>query len=137
MQSNLPEFDRVVQIIRNPVDTIESFYRMCQEVPWLASRRRAFEYHIKKEVGEYKKFYDYWRRFQADSEIPLLSVRYEDLLENPEHTIRQIFNFLDISHLLEEENFQQILAEEYREPNIGRAVMEYTEEQITQMKSDL
>ena len=139
MQSTVPEYDRIIHVVRNPYDTIESFYRMCQVVPWLASRKRAFEFHVKKEISEYKKFYDYWRRQQEENQVPMIIVRYEDLCVHMKNTIRHILSFLDISYLVTDEEIDSVLETEICDPalHIGRILDEYSLEQYKSIKSDL
>ena len=139
MQSNLPEYDKIITVIRNPIDTIASFYEMCQETSWLASRRRAFEYHVKKEIDEYKTTYDFWRRTQSSSKKPMLTLRYEDICNSMEHSIREIISFLDLTHIIPENVIQDVLKEEKCDSNIhiGMGLSYYTSTQANSVQSSL
>ena len=139
MQSNLPSFVNVVHLVRNPVDNIESFFRMCQTVPWLASRKRDWFYHLKKEIGEYKKFHDFWHRFETESTISTLTLRYEDLCEAPADTLRHVLDFLDYSHEVTDTMIEEAVQKHPCPPeeHIGSSLSQYTPDQLERLQGEL
>jgi hypothetical protein len=139
MQSNLPTYNKIIRIIRNPFDNIESFFRQCKEISWLASRIRDWPYHIKNEIKEYKKFHTYWQRVEQSGEATALILRYEDLCESPLSTIREVLDFLDISHLVSDQMISsaaQRFACDVTE-QIGGSIQMYTAEQAEQVEGGL
>jgi len=139
MQSNLPAYQRVVHLIRNPVDNLESFFRMCQTVPWLASRKRDWFYHLKKEIAEYKKFHDFWHRFETDSKVNTLTMRYEDLCEAPADMLRHVLDFLDYSHEVTDAMIDQAVKDNPcpSEEHIGSSLSQYTVDQLELVQTEL
>ncbi len=71
-----------IRIIRNPIDSISSFY--------VYAHPSDSNYKVPKEtIGDYlyswRKFQDYW-----DQEPNVLTIRYEDLMDNPTYYLAQI-----------------------------------------------
>merc|ERR1712130_337502 len=112
---------------------------MCQTVPWLASRKRDWYYHLKKEIGEYKKFHDFWHRFETDDTVGALTLRYEDLCEAPADMLRHVLNFLDYSHEVTDAMIQQAV-EKYpchQEQHIGSSLSQYSIDQVELVQTEL
>ena len=56
----------------------------------------AWKWHFEKEIGEYKKFHDFWDRYADTLGVMFQAVKYEDLCSNPLATLDAIFSFLDV-----------------------------------------
>jgi len=133
IQSNFPMYQKIIRVIRNPVDNFESFWRMVYSENWLGTRQRKWPYFLKYETNEYKKFHDWWNRYQEDMNFPMLNVRYEDLVQDLEYAMRQVFEFLEISSLVDERAFQSALQQEQSSSDfvIGKGLSSYSEEELS------
>ena len=93
---------RAILLVRNPFNAIRSYFNMLltgththsiadSEFTRLAS---VWDRHVREEIGWWCEFHRYWLR----QPIPLLVVRYEDLVESRpaerEKTLRRIADFL-------------------------------------------
>ena len=140
-QSNVPTFQKAIRIIRNPLDSIRSFFEVCATTSWLASRRRGWDNHVRKETGEYKKFHEYWDRYQVDTDISFLTIRYEDLCADPVTTFLHIFAFLDILQYYDENNLNSYInTDEFLNacsPPLAISHDKYTATQVEDMEDDL
>lgn len=133
IQSNFPVYQKIIRVIRNPVDNFESFWRMVYAENWLGTRQRKWPFFLKYETNEYKKFHDWWNRYQEDLNFPMLNVRYEDLVLDLEYAMRQIFEFLEISSQVDEDAFQVALAQEQTDEHlfeVGKGLASYSEEEL-------
>lgn len=132
IQSNFPVYQKIIRVIRNPVDNFESFWRMVYSANWLGTRQRKWPYFLKYETNEYKKFHDWWNRYQEDMNFPMLNVRYEDLVYDLEYAMRQVFEFLEISSLVDEQAFRVALEQEQSSSDfvIGKGLSSYSEEEL-------
>lgn len=90
---------KAIVIIRNPWDSIDSYFNMTltnshhksihpQEYARFADRWQDF---LENEIQVWMKFYRFWTRPQA---IPVMLVRYEDLLLHRHETLRRISAFI-------------------------------------------
>lgn len=81
---NPPE--RVIRIVRHPIDSIYSYYvRLYDELP---KGKTMPEKHLQHFVHLWKKFENYWNRQEN-----VLTIRYEDLLNDPHHYLSLILEF--------------------------------------------
>lgn len=91
---------RAVLVVRNPYDAIDSYWNLnatkthtktvTDEVYQRFSGK--FERLVRNEIGVWMRFHDYWIHQGARS-IPVLVVRYEDLVQDPSSQLRRILNF--------------------------------------------
>lgn len=82
---------RIIHVKRNPVDT-------CLSIFFQSFNLRAHPYaHSLREAGlyykEYEKLMCHWRKVISD---PFLEIRYEDIVDNPEHVSRRLIDFADL-----------------------------------------
>jgi len=42
----------------------------------------------------WKRWHNYWIEKAENQEVPVFFVRFEDLLKEPEHNLKQIFQFV-------------------------------------------
>lgn len=101
----LPRHEKVVHIVRNPVDNIEAwihyeFGELTREA-WIQST-------IKKYIDEYDNWHSYWRTYhEEEPKIPTIWVRYEDLCLCLEPALQKILTFTGV---LEEEDKEALAA---------------------------
>jgi hypothetical protein len=89
---------RAVLVVRNPYDAIDSYWNMnatCSHTKTLAEEvydrfRDKFEGLVRSEIDIWLKFHEYW----MSSSIPVLLVRYEDLVQNPTKAMESVLQFI-------------------------------------------
>ena len=69
---------------------------VCRCLDWWLTRRTAWKWHFEKELGEYKKFHEFWDRYADTLGLMYKAVKYEDLCSNPIPVLESIFSFLDV-----------------------------------------
>lgn len=105
---------KAILVVRNPWDAIDSYFNMTltnshrtsiadNQYERFADRWDTF---LRNEIHVWVKFYRYWTRKQP---IPIMVVRYEDLLVHRRETLRRILLFLTDSKTLEGTAYQQQL----------------------------
>ena len=95
---NLPNerYKKVIHLVRDGRDAMVSYYKM------ETNRDANFRYSIKEMIIEGKgvfpeKWHVHTRRwFDNPYKAKIIVIKYEDLLENPLHTLKVIVNFLKI-----------------------------------------
>jgi hypothetical protein len=106
-QTNFPEeigvaatmVNKCVLLVRNPMDAIYSHFNMAvtnsiekklneEDMERLA---QPWDEFLRNEIQVWKKFVDYW---MVEPVIPTYVVRYEDLIEDPRSTLKDLFKFL-------------------------------------------
>jgi len=115
--------DRVILLVRNPYDAIESYFNMCltnthnlklhESVRILEEHRALFEGMAAHESAIWALFISYWRKACRESGVPLLTIRYEDILRHPEETVRRVVGFAMAGRPLQNE--EERLSEEWEE----------------------
>lgn len=90
------ELKKVVYLYRNPIDTIYSQmkYHKDLSVGWDGSSNE----HISRKVDEYiEEYYRHIRRWVFNNQdiSEILIVKYEDLVDKPSETFRQVLEFLN------------------------------------------
>jgi hypothetical protein len=92
---------RVVLLVRNPYDALESYFNLMMtgtHTTSLTDEMRAktneiWESMVRKEVQVWKEFHEYWLK----QDVPILLVRYEDLIRFPYETMCRVIKFtLDV-----------------------------------------
>ena len=90
--------ERAILLVRNPLDCITSLYNMVctgshnksisdndfKKFPQLWSE------FIQQDITVWKDFHDFW----LNAKIPVHIVRYEDIVTNPEPTLRELLKFI-------------------------------------------
>jgi hypothetical protein len=81
---------RVIHCMRSPIDTCLSIYFH----PFVQHHDYATDLtHVGLYYREYLRLMAHWRTVLR---IPLLDLRYEDLVENPEEKVRQLLDFCEL-----------------------------------------
>jgi hypothetical protein len=117
------EFDlqsatKVIRIVRHPVDAIFSHFH---HQNLFRTHKRKLEdgkipsSYVKRSVKNWKKFEKYWNH-----QSNVFTVRYEDLIDNPDFYFRQVIE--QIGYPVVEEDIQRALA---KFPPIGPSVVKH------------
>ena len=144
--------NRAVLLVRNPYDAIESYYNLmmtnthdtAMNEEQLAKHKQDFELMALKEVIVWKQFHDYW----LSQNIPLLVIRYEDLIRRTDYCMTKILKFVleidDISFF--QERIDNSIAEQqiealgpYKPKNlrVGKSLKKYSTDCLTKMNAGL
>lgn len=91
---------RVVLVVRNPYDAIDSYWNMnatCSHTHTLTAAvyerfREKFEGLVRNEIDVWARFHEYWIRRVAD--VPVLIVRYEDLIQDTAVAVKRVLHFI-------------------------------------------
>jgi len=83
---------RVIHIQRDTVDTCWSCFRQPfgPGLGWACSLDDIAAYH-----ADYRRIMDHW---STALDLPVLELRYEDLVGEPEPSLRRVFGFLELEH---------------------------------------
>lgn len=90
--------------MRNPYDALESYFNLMMTGTHTTSLNEeqrtklqdVWESMVKKEICVWQAFHEFW----LSQEIPLLLVRYEDLIRYPYEVMCRVIKFvLEVSHL--------------------------------------
>ncbi|KCV67573.1 hypothetical protein H696_05971 [Fonticula alba] len=90
-------FERVIHIIRNPFDSIRSYYHLEQtgthDFHDDKARPEKWDYYARKQPGLWLENYRYWAAFK-DRGVPYILIRYEDLRANPWGELERVLRWL-------------------------------------------
>ena len=100
------EGNRVILIVRNPFDAIDSYWNLnvtnthtetvTDEI--YEHHKEMFEGLVKNEIKIWHEFHAYWLRIYQEHSCPLLLIRFEDLIQNPEREMMMIMSFLSTNN---------------------------------------
>jgi hypothetical protein len=96
------KFDRIILIVRNPFDTLESMFNLYLTGSHSKSihndeyRRLEQEWQgfINDVIPEWVQFHEYWLKYAEENNVPLYIIRYEDLLTDTKDEVMQMMKFL-------------------------------------------
>lgn len=152
---------KVILLVRNPFDTLESYFHMGMTDTHnknltdetMLSLRSIWQDFIRNETEIWNKFHEYWLEQAEKSNISMLVVRYEDLVLQKTATMDRILHFLyrsdPTSPLLQhmkhthERQLASIASENVRGPGynpnknclIGKSLQLFSSEQATYLAS--
>ncbi|CAI5733246.1 unnamed protein product [Hyaloperonospora brassicae] len=103
---------KVILVVRNPWDALDSYFNMTltnthnQSVheSQYARFRERWDRLVRHEIDVWMKFYRYWT---TTVDVPVIVVRYENLLLHREETLRRVFLFLTGKETLEGTTWEQ------------------------------
>ena len=144
---------RAVLLVRNPFDAIESFFNLMmtgthtqnisQEIR--DKTTKCWEEFALKEIRVWTKFHKYW----LEQEIPILLVRYEDLIREPAQVMSRVVQFvLEINNMgsffgeridrciKEQQEIESLGSYKPRSGGIGKSIAKYSPELIEKMKAE-
>mmetsp|Transcript_3125 Transcript_3125/g.5272 ORF Transcript_3125/g.5272 Transcript_3125/m.5272 type:complete len:613 (-) Transcript_3125:1225-3063(-) len=144
---------RAVLLVRNPFDAIESHYNLMMTGTHTQNispeiREKATKYWEEfavKEIRVWKNFHKYWLQQQ----IPILLVRYEDLIREPAKVMSRVVQFvLEINDMgsffgdridrciKEQQEIERLGSYKPRSGGIGKSLAKYSPELIEKMKAE-
>lgn len=95
--------NRVILLVRNPYDAIDSYWNLCCTNTHTSSLDETvytkyaakFESMARHEIRVWCDFHYYWLDVCSKEDIPFMIVRYEDLILNTEKEMLRVLNFLN------------------------------------------
>lgn len=87
----LPEA-RFIHCVRNPLDTCVS----CFMLDFVGDRNHGYSYDLAHLAHQYRIYQRYMAHWRSIDTIPMLEVRYEDLVESPEEGARRIIEHIEL-----------------------------------------
>ena len=93
------EAKRAILLVRNPYDAIDSYWNLnatkshtktLQDSAYERFRDK-FERLVRNEIHIWMQFHHYW--LEEQSQIPVLVVRFEDLVQNPAKQLERVMQF--------------------------------------------
>jgi hypothetical protein len=126
--------NRVVLLVRNPYDAIDSYWNLCCTNTHTSSLDESvyerysskFESMARHEIKVWCDFHYYWFDVCEKEGIPLLIVRYEDLVLNPESEMQRVMSFLVKTSMSELSDFW-----EWRVQHATRKTPEPNDNEVT------
>ncbi|MCH9621997.1 MAG: hypothetical protein S4CHLAM20_14300 [Chlamydiia bacterium] len=88
MPRNFAHCDLVIRLIRNPIDSLSSHAKR-EKIP----KKKLSNGYIKDHLRAWSDFHTYW-----DKQPNVLTIRYEDLLIEPEKNLELILNALEFKY---------------------------------------
>jgi len=98
IESRPCQFQKAIVLVRNPLDVMVSYFNYVvtmshtntevEEHPYLENW---FEVFVRKYLPLWQDFYVYWMQ---QSEVPTHLIRFEDVLADPEPTLRSTLEFI-------------------------------------------
>jgi hypothetical protein len=136
---------RVVLLVRNPYDALESYFNLMTtgtHTSTLSEEMRnkltsTWQSMVQKEICVWQAFNEFW----LSQNIPLLLVRYEDLIRYPYQVMCRVIQFvLEINNMdffasriaqcVAEEQIEQLGSYQPRSGGIGKSLSRYTPEML-------
>jgi len=89
---------RVVLLVRNPFDAMESYFNLMMTGSHTSSvspevrkkTAKIFEAYVLREIRVWKVFHQFWMR----QDVPILLIRYEDLIRQPDKVMGRVLQFV-------------------------------------------
>ena len=95
-----PQFraSRVVLLVRNPFDAIDSFYNLMMTGTHTASvtpeirekTAKIWDEYVMKEIRVWIGFHKFW----LNQDVPIMLIRYEDLIRKPDKVMLRVLQFV-------------------------------------------
>ena len=106
------EGDRVVLLVRNVWDAVDSYFNMCLTNTHDRSvKQEVYDRHKDKFDGLFESDVAIWAKFNAwwickckEVGVPILVLRFEDLVRHPEESLRRVVGFMIKSPVIEKED---------------------------------
>ena len=146
---------RVVLLVRNPFDALESFFNLMMTGTHTNSlsdevrekTKKIFEEYVMKEIRVWKVFHEFW----LNQDIPILLIRYEDIVRDPTKVMKRVIQFtLEIKRMDtffserierccdEQAEIERMGSYKPRSGGIGKSVIsgKYSPELLAKLKND-
>jgi hypothetical protein len=134
---------RVVLLVRNPYDAIESFFNLMMTGSHTTSlseekrqeHNKLWQEHVLKEIQVWRDFHEYW----IAQQIPMLLVRYEDLIRFPDKVMSRVLQFvLEVNNMsffesrldkcIRKEQIERLGSYKPRSGGIGKSLSKFSPE---------
>mmetsp|Transcript_7759 Transcript_7759/g.15398 ORF Transcript_7759/g.15398 Transcript_7759/m.15398 type:complete len:558 (+) Transcript_7759:85-1758(+) len=110
---------RAVLIVRNPFDAIVSYFNMVLtqththtiEDDEFIKYADIWDTFVREEISVWKQFHAHWLSEQIKLNVPILLVRYEDIIYHREASMRKIAEFLYQAEGLDADDLEEIIRE--------------------------
>ena len=132
---------RVVLLVRNPYDAIESFFNLMMTNTHTTSlseeirreNNKLWQEHVLKEIQVWREFHEYW----IAQQIPMLLVRYEDLIRYPDKVMARVLQFvLEVNNMsffesrldkcIRQEQIEHLGSYRPRSGGVGKSLSKYS-----------
>lgn len=93
------QYRRVLYIIRDPRDVAVSYYRYASNNGWKRGDLRRFALDFSRGrvfPGSWQEHVESWTKSDAETNIQLKIIKYEDIIDTPIDTLAEISRFLGI-----------------------------------------
>ncbi|KAL3788698.1 hypothetical protein ACHAW5_010561 [Stephanodiscus triporus] len=150
-----PQFraSRVVLLVRNPFDAIESYFNLMMTgkhtdsiTPEIrAKAAKYWEEYVLKEIRVWKLFHKWW----LEQDVPLLLIRYEDLVRWPDKVMGRVLKFvLEVKRMdtffderisrciSDQQRIERMGSYKPRSGGIGKSLSKFSPELLSKLKSD-
>lgn len=144
---------RVVLLVRNPYDCIESYFNLMMTGTHTTSvtpeiREKAknyFDEYVLREIRVWKTFHQFW----MNQDVPLLLIRYEDVVRDPTVVMQRVLQFvLEVKRMGtfftqriqrcvgEQEKIERMGSYKPRSGGIGKSLSKYSPELLQKLRDD-
>jgi len=144
---------RVVLLVRNPFDAMESYFNLMMTGKHTASvseevrqkTAKFFEEYVLREIRVWKMFHQFW----MNQDIPILLIRYEDLVRKPDKVMARVLQFvLEVKRMgsffteridrciKEQEDIERMGSYKPRSGGIGKSISKYPPALLTKLYAD-
>jgi hypothetical protein len=139
---------RAVLLVRNPYDAMESYFNLMMTNTHTTSlseverekNAKVFADMALKEIQVWRDFHEYW----LQQDIPLLVIRYEDLIRYTDKVIAKVIRFVleikdmkffenRIDRCIREEQIERLGSYRPRSGGIGKSLSKYSPELLQQV----
>jgi len=142
-----------VVLVRNPFDAMESYFNLMMTGTHTATvtdevrkkTTKVFEEYVLREIRVWIGFHNFW----MNQDIPILLVRYEDLIRKPDKVMARVLQFvLEIQHMgtffteridrciKEQAEIESMGSYKPRSGGIGKSLAKYSPELFQKLKSN-
>jgi hypothetical protein len=143
---------RAVLLVRNPYDAMESYFNLMMTNTHDTSisdeqrkkHEKVFSDMALKEIQVWRDFHEYW----LSQKIPLLVIRYEDLIRHTDKVIAKVIRFVleindmrffekRIDRCIREEQIERLGSYRPRSGGIGKSLSKYSPELLQQINTGI
>ena len=144
--------NRAVLLVRNPYDAMESYFNLMMtgtHTTSLTEEQREKNFKLfaemaRKEILVWRDFHEYW----LQQNIPLLVIRYEDLIRYTDKVIASVLSFVlelknpsffesRIDRCIREEQIERLGSYKPRSGGIGKSLQKYTPELLQEINQGI
>lgn len=144
---------RVVLLVRNPFDAIESYFNLMMTgthtntvTPEVREKMAAYwEDYVLKEIRVWTAFHAFW----MNQDVPILLIRYEDLIRKTDGVMARVLQFvLEVKQMgtffterihrciSDQEEIERLGSYKPRSGGIGKSLSKYSSKLLEKLKAD-